>query len=54
MPTPAFQYQDPFPLSKDDTKYRLVSKEGVSTATFDGKEVKVTLPAPARPLGRPE
>ncbi len=39
MPTPAFHYQDPFPLSKDDTRYRLVTKEGVSTATFDGKEV---------------
>ncbi|HEX9402001.1 MAG TPA: fumarate hydratase [Anaeromyxobacter sp.] len=39
MPTPAFHYQDQFPLSKDDTRYRLVTKEGVSTATFDGKEV---------------
>jgi fumarate hydratase class I len=39
MPTPAFQYQDPFPLAKDETKYRLVTKEGVSTAAFDGKEV---------------
>ncbi|HEY7515535.1 MAG TPA: fumarate hydratase, partial [Vicinamibacteria bacterium] len=39
MPTPAFHYQDPFPLAKDDTRYRLVTKEGVSTATFDGKEI---------------
>ncbi|HEX9243668.1 MAG TPA: fumarate hydratase [Anaeromyxobacter sp.] len=39
MSTPAFQYQDPFPLSKDETKYRLVTKEGISSATFDGKEV---------------
>jgi fumarate hydratase class I len=39
MPTPAFQYQDPFPLSKDETRYRLVTREGVSTATFDGKEI---------------
>ena len=39
MATPAFHYQDPFPLAKDDTKYRLVTKEGVSTATFDGKEI---------------
>src|SRR5512145_2381214 len=39
MPTPAFHYQDPFPLSKDETRYRLVTKEGVSTATFDGKEI---------------
>jgi fumarate hydratase class I len=39
MATPAFHYQDPFPLSKDETKYRLVTKEGVTTATFDGKEI---------------
>ncbi len=45
MPTPAFQYQDPFPLAKDDTKYRLVTKEGVSVASFDGKEVLKVEPA---------
>jgi fumarate hydratase class I len=39
MATPAFEYQDPFPLGKDQTKYRLLTKEGVSVATFDGKEV---------------
>jgi len=39
MPTPAFQYQDPFPLSKDQTRYRLLGKEGVSVTTFEGKEI---------------
>jgi fumarate hydratase class I len=39
MATPAFQYQEPFPLAKDETKYRLLSSEGVSVATFDGKEI---------------
>jgi fumarate hydratase class I len=39
MATPAFQYQDPFPLGKDETRYRLISKEGVSMATFEGKEI---------------
>jgi fumarate hydratase, class I len=39
MATPAFQYQDPFPLGKDSTKYRLLTKEGVSVAQFDGKDV---------------
>ena len=39
MATPAFKYQDPFPLGPDSTKYRLISKDGVSVATFDGKEV---------------
>jgi fumarate hydratase class I len=39
MATPAFQYQDPFPLAKDDTRYRLLTKEGVSVAQFEGKEI---------------
>jgi len=39
MATPDFMYQDPFPLSKDQTRYRLVSKEGVSVTTFEGKEI---------------
>lgn len=39
MATPAFQYQDPFPLAKDATKYRLLTREGISVSSFDGKEV---------------
>ncbi len=39
MATPVFQYQDPFPLSKDQTRYRLIGKEGVSVTTFEGKEI---------------
>jgi fumarate hydratase class I len=39
MGTPPFAYQDPLPLSGDDTEYRLLSKEGVSTAQFEGREV---------------
>ena len=43
MATPGFKYQDPFPLGPDSTKYRLLSKDGVSVATFEGKEVlKIT------------
>ncbi len=52
MPTPAFQYQDPFPLSKDETRYRLVSKEGVSVATFEGKEILKVEPAALTALAR--
>ena len=37
MATPEFKYQDPFPLGPDSTKYRLLTKEGVSVATFEGK-----------------
>ena len=39
MPTPEFFYQDPLPLSKDDTPYRLLTKEYVSVAKFDGKDI---------------
>jgi fumarate hydratase class I len=39
MPTPPFVYQDPLPLGADDTEYRQLSKEGVSTTTFEGKEI---------------
>ncbi|MBI5426498.1 MAG: fumarate hydratase [Opitutae bacterium] len=43
MATPAFTYSDTFAHGPDDTTYRLLTKEGVSTATFEGKEVlKIT------------
>ncbi len=34
-----FKYQDPFPLSADDTTYRLLTKDYVSIARFDGEEI---------------
>ncbi len=34
-----FKYVDPMPLGKDDTKYRLITKDYVSVANFDGQEV---------------
>ena len=39
MATPAFSYQDPFPLGPDETEYRLLSTEGISTASFEGNEI---------------
>ncbi len=39
MATPPFAYQEPLPLAADSTEYRLLSKEGVSTATFESREV---------------
>ena len=45
MPTPAFHYQDPLPLGADDTEYRLLSREGLSTATFEGREILKVDPA---------
>ena len=39
MATPEFFYQDPFPVEKDTTQYRLLTKDRVSLASFDGKEI---------------
>jgi fumarate hydratase class I len=39
MATPEFFYQDPFPLSEDDTPYRLLTKEYVSLSKFDDKDI---------------
>jgi fumarate hydratase class I len=44
MATPAFVYQDPFPLGADDTEYRLLSKEGLSPASFEGREILKVAP----------
>lgn len=42
---PEFVYQDPFPLAKDETKYRLLTKDYVSVTEFDGKEILKIDPA---------
>ena len=39
MTTPDFFYQDPLPIEKDTTKYRLLTKDFVSTAKFEGKDI---------------
>lgn len=39
MSNKPFVYQDPFPLSHDDTEYYLLSREHVSIAQFDGQDV---------------
>jgi fumarate hydratase, class I len=36
---PPFRYQEPFPLAKDATTYRLLTKDFVSAGTFDGREI---------------
>ena len=35
----SFQYQDPFPLGKDSTEYYLLTRDGISTAEFEGREI---------------
>ena len=44
MATPAFVYQDPLPVEKDTTKYRLLSKDYVSVSEFEGKEILKVAP----------
>ncbi|MGL9751627.1 MAG: class I fumarate hydratase FumA [Symbiopectobacterium sp.] len=39
MSNKPFYYQEPFPLSKDNTQYRLISSDFVSTAQFEGEEI---------------
>jgi len=39
-----FKYQDPFPLGPDQTKYRLLTKEHVSTGAMDRQEVLKVAP----------
>jgi fumarate hydratase class I len=39
MTIPQFVYQDPLPLGKDTTNYRLLTRDHVSVAQFDGKDI---------------
>src|SRR5664279_1339901 len=39
MSIPPFRYQEPFPLGKDETAYRLLTRDFVSTTTFEGREI---------------
>ncbi|MCW2480711.1 class I fumarate hydratase FumA [Candidatus Symbiopectobacterium sp. NZEC135] len=39
MSNKPFYYQEPFPLSKDNTQYRLISSDYVSTTQFEGEEI---------------
>ena len=52
MATPAFQYHDPFPLGHDDTAYRLIGREGVATASFEGQEILKVDPAALSRIAR--
>ena len=52
MATPPFVYQDPFPLGPDTTGYRLLSREGISTSTFEGREILKVAPEALSYLAR--
>ncbi|GKW25855.1 fumarate hydratase class I [Pectobacterium carotovorum subsp. carotovorum] len=45
MSNKPFYYQDPFPLRKDDTEYRLLSSDFVSVAKFEGQDILKVEPA---------
>ncbi len=40
-----FNYEKPFPIGDDKTKYRLVSSDHVEVVTFEGKEILKVAPA---------
>ena len=51
--TPEFKYQPMFPLAKDETtKYRLLTKDFVSTAEFDGRKILKVAPEALTLLAR--
>ena len=39
MSTPEFNYQEPFPIGKDETEYYLLTKDHVSVGNFEGKNI---------------
>ena len=39
MATPEFNYTNPFPIGKDETEYYLLTKDHVTTSTFEGKTI---------------
>ena len=47
-----FAYQDPFPLGRDDTSFRLLSADHVSVASFEGQEMVRVDPAGLTLLAR--
>lgn len=49
---PEFQYQEPFPLGSDDTRYRKLEGDFVSTAIFEGQEILKIRPEALEVLSR--
>ena len=52
MATPPFRYQEPFPLGKDDTEYYLLTRDHVSTSTFEGREILKVAPEALTKIAR--
>jgi fumarate hydratase class I len=47
-----YSYQNPFPLGKDTTRYRLLTQDHVSVAHFDGQEILKVSPEALTALAR--
>lgn len=47
-----FQFQEPFPMEKDKTEYYLLTKEHLSTASFEGQEILKVAPEAMTELAR--
>ncbi|MDP3432811.1 MAG: fumarate hydratase, partial [Bacteroidota bacterium] len=47
-----FKYQKPFPIKNDTTKYRLLTKDFVSTVEFDGRKILKVAPEGLELLAR--
>lgn len=39
MATPEFKFYDPYPIGEDNTEYYLLTKDFISTSTFEGEEI---------------
>lgn len=52
MAVPPFKYQKMFPLGKDDTEYRLLTKDYVSTSEFEGRKILKVAPEALELLAR--
>jgi len=47
-----FVYQNPFPVKEDTTKYRLITKDFVSTEEFNGRKILKVKPEGLELLAR--
>lgn len=39
MATPEFKFYDPYPIGEDNTEYYLLTKDFISTSTFEGEDI---------------
>ncbi len=52
MATPEFKYYDPYPIGDDTSEYYLLTKDFISTSTFEGEEILKIKPEGLTLLGQ--